>query len=429
MYVQTLRISNLRCFREAELALQYPGRETTGPRLPNVNLILGNNGTGKTSVLRAIALAALSAVIQSSGFVPYRLVRRTDSEKPDRAKVEVQVELSQQDVGPGAPVPAHPAPISSTIERIRDNERVTGTARSAGIWEALFDNTSPAFLIVGYGAGRRVESVRTHDESLRRRSRQLRYERVAGLFEDGVTLIPLGAWLPGFKRHNPGRYRQVVNLINRLLPDECRFTESDESGELVFEMHGAPVPFPALSDGYRAYIGWIADLLYHICMGAPSGRKLIDNRGIVLVDEIDLHLHPEWQRTVVPRLASTLKNMQFVLTTHSPIVAGTLESSNIFVVEPDESGASVVHQYRERIHGLSAEQILLSSYFDLQTTRAESMHDELSSLAQRARDGDQSAAVEYMRRLARGSIREEQQQRNAPRAISKRQTKPAIVTE
>jgi predicted ATP-binding protein involved in virulence len=149
-----------------------------------------------------------------------------------------------------------------------------------------------------------------------------------------------------------------------------------------------------------------------------------------LVDEIDLHLHPEWQRTVVPRLASTLKNMQFVLTTHSPIVAGTLESSNIFVVEPDESGASVVHQYRERIHGLSAEQILLSSYFDLQTTRAESMHDELSSLAQRARDGDQSAAVEYMRRLARGSIREEQQQqRNAPRAISKRQTKPAIVTE
>jgi hypothetical protein len=57
------------------------------------------------------------------------------------------------------------------------------------------------------------------------------------------------------------------------------------------------------------------------------------------------------------------------------------------------------------------------------------MHDELSSLAQRARDGDQSAAVEYMRRLARGSIREEQQQRNAPRAISKRQTKPAIVTE
>ena len=72
--------------------------------------------------------------------------------------------------------------------------------------------------------------------------------------------------------------------------------------------------------GYRAYIGWIADLLYHICMGAPSGRKLIDNRGIVLVDEIDLHLHPRWQVSLIPKLKQVFPKLQFVATTHSPMV-------------------------------------------------------------------------------------------------------------
>jgi hypothetical protein len=81
-------------------------------------------------------------------------------------------------------------------------------------------------------------------------------------------------------------------------------------------------------------------------------------------------------------------------------VAGTLESSNIFVLESDETGATTAHQFNERIHGLSAEQILLSSYFNLVTTRAPAMEDELSTIAKRARSGDSGAALEYVRRLA-----------------------------
>src|SRR5262249_46300521 len=93
-----------------------------------------------------------------------------------------------------------------------------------------------------------------------------------------------------------------------------------------------------------------------------------------------------------------------VVTSHSPIVAGTLESSNIFVMEleSDAAGATAAQQFGERIHGLSAEQVLLSSYFGLTTTRAPAMEDELSAIAKRARSGDTQAGLEYVRKLTTG---------------------------
>ncbi len=246
------------------------------------------------------------------------------------------------------------AQLVTEIVRIHDAEKVDASSHGQMPWRRMYDNKSPAYLVVGYGANRRVEGAKSYDSTLRGKSRLLRYERVAGLFEDGVTLTPLGAWLPGLESRNHGRYRQVLNLFNRLLPEECRFEGERQGSEYVFKFRGVPVTFPALSDGYQAYIGWIADLLYHICMGCPSGLKLVDNHGIVLVNEIDLHLHPEWQRRVIPDLSAALPNLQFVVTSHSPLVAGTLEAPNIIVMDRDSNGATSPRRIDERVHGLSA---------------------------------------------------------------------------
>src|SRR5687768_9177832 len=77
MYVTSLKVENVRCFESAELSLLYPGKPNVPEKvLANVNLILGVNGAGKTTILKAIALAVLTPVLESSGFVPYHLVRR-----------------------------------------------------------------------------------------------------------------------------------------------------------------------------------------------------------------------------------------------------------------------------------------------------------------------------------------------------------------
>ena len=78
------------------------------------------------------------------------------------------------------------------------------------------------------------------------------------------------------------------------------------------------IEFPNLSDGYRAFIGWVADMLFHVYYGCPPGKKLADLCGIVMVDEIDLHLHPRWQMKVISTVARAFPRMQFIFTSHSP---------------------------------------------------------------------------------------------------------------
>lgn len=398
MYVQKISISQLRSFREAEVEFCHPGGEEAD--VPNVTLLLGDNGAGKTSILRAIALTALAPVIGQSGFRPYKLLRRTRDESPDQAVLRGEFLLHSQDLGTKDRKQSRSVSTEATIVRRGDVEQVTTRAEMDPMWEGMFQERSPAFLVVGYGASRRVETGTSFDAALRARSRLIRYQRVSGLFEEGVTLTPLGAWLPEFRRANPGRHKQVINLINRLLPEGTTISDQVENGEYVYGHQGSSVPFAAMSDGYRAYIGWLADLLYHVCMGAPAGYKLEENRGIVLVDEIDLHLHPAWQREVVPQLAAALPNLQFVLTSHSPLVAGTLQSTNLRLIEADDSGASVVRRLHEHVHGLTADQILVSSYFGLKSPRAPAAVDAMRELAVQAQEGSDKAAWEFLRRLS-----------------------------
>src|SRR5215510_2458812 len=99
MYIRSLRVSNLRSFRSAELDFQYPGRDGGSKTAPNVNLLLGNNGAGKSSILRAIALGTIGRVMSSSGFVPYRLVRQTPAETSRAAEIEARLLLHNHDLG------------------------------------------------------------------------------------------------------------------------------------------------------------------------------------------------------------------------------------------------------------------------------------------------------------------------------------------
>jgi AAA domain, putative AbiEii toxin, Type IV TA system/AAA domain len=404
VYVRSLEIENLRCFKSASVDLRFPGRDQEAtPDLPNVNLLLGNNGSGKTTVLKAVALAVLGPILPSSGFVPYNLVRRRS---PDSYICAEQV-FHREDLETTPPKNR----IEVVVSKLKDQESigvitdyVGGPGGAFGAWEKLFEDNSPAFFLVGYGATRwAADTSQFEPVASQRKRRGLRYQRVAGLFEEFIGLTPISFWLPRHQAEDADRFEQVRQLLNDLLPAECRFLGEMENDEYLFSHCGIPVPLGALSDGYRAYLGWVSDLLYNISLGAPKGARLREARGVVLVDEIDLHLHPEWQREVVPTVARALPNLQFVLTTHSPIVAGTLSTQNIFVLEMDGAGASTIRQLNEPIHGLNADQILVSSYFGLNTTRAPGAEDELRQLSRRAMSGDSAAALEFLEKLTSGT--------------------------
>lgn len=415
MYVREISIENLRCFEKLSIEFLYPGRHQSGPYktiehwpplAPNVNVVLGDNGSGKSTVLDAIALAILSPVIVGSGYTPYSLVRKTP--KSSKAKKRVHEATTSARLI----LHAQDAPLEKGVKEVEvdseakvvlrgDIETVRGEESKGTLWDGMFENDSPAFLLVGYSATRRVESTDAASLSSSRKQRQLRYQRVASLFEEHFALTPLATWLPKYQQGNPGRYKQVVGLIDKLLPQEMRFHGKFENSEYLFDFRDVEVAFGALSDGYRSYIGWIGDLLYHVCMGCPAGKKLVDNQGIVLIDEIDLHIHPAWQRTLIPNLAKCLPNLQFILTTHSPIVVGSLEQANIIEIKKRGS-KSIAERPAIDTYGMSAEQILTSSSFGLDTTRTPAFQDELEQLGAKAAAGDIASAKELMRKAAAG---------------------------
>jgi hypothetical protein len=139
--------------------------------------------------------------------------------------------------------------------------------------EAFFDaidiNNSPAFFLAGYGASRRTERPEGYSE----RSRLPRYQRVASLFEEHVGLVPFTYAFLQLK--DLGYLEQAVELVNGLLPEDINLTTRiDGQRRPLFDWQGVSLPFSALSDGFRTYIGWLWDLLYQLASVIPSDSGL-----------------------------------------------------------------------------------------------------------------------------------------------------------
>jgi len=422
MYVERLNLENIRTFARSEISLIHPdmvfrsagsdgaenGPLLPRPKLPNVNLLLGDNSSGKTTILQAIALAALGPAAREAQLPLRRLVRYPSRHEPamkddlqNRASIRAQLYMHRQEKMENGRLES-----MQRLERRGELESIefAGAGIDDKIWAPVFESRNAAFFCVAYGATRRVESLDSPELDLRRRGWFVRARRVQSVFQDAFVLNPLANWLPRLRTDKPARYEEVSVLLKQMIGQgHFLFTETIEDGEFCFERGGTSVPFPALSDGYRGFIGWVGDLLFHLCFACPRGEQLVDLPGIAMVDEIDLLLHPKWQMKVIKTIAKALPRIQFIFTSHSPLVASSLEWMNINLLKISEkTNRTVVKRLNESIHGLDADQVLISNFFGLRTTRAASKREQLNRLRQAATLGNDEAKRNYIRALASG---------------------------
>lgn len=101
---------------------------------------------------------------------------------------------------------------------------------------------------------------------------------------------------------------------------------------LAINKNGQDFDINQLSDGEQTLIMLVCDITRRLTIANPSLENKLEGEGIVMIDEIELHLHPQWQRNVLPALQATFPNIQFIVTTHSPQVLNNVDSKNIFLL-------------------------------------------------------------------------------------------------
>lgn len=205
----------------------------------------------------------------------------------------------------------------------------------------------------------------------------------ASLFSDDVDLINAEEWLlqadyaatraSKNTTRAANRRDQVIEILRALLPDvdDVRFSAPEEKiGPSTVEFH-TPYGWVRLKDlslGYRTLLTWMVDLASRLFDRYPHSKNPLAEPAVVLVDEIDLHLHPRWQRTLMGFLSERFPNTQFIATAHSPLVVQAAQDANIVLLRR-EGDHVVIDNDVERIKNWRVDQILTSELFGLESAR------------------------------------------------------------
>ncbi|MDM8531431.1 ATP-binding protein [Anaerolineales bacterium HSG25] len=162
-------------------------------------------------------------------------------------------------------------------------------------------------------------------------------------------------------------YKQIIERITEALSDELQvsvqFTVKRNPLELELTLDGVPVSIDQLSDGTRSFMSWILDYLMRASyVDWKDPTDSVNPSGIVVVDEIDSHLHPEWQRRIMSVVSKLLPNVYLIATTHSPFVLASAEDTQVFRLYRDGAGEIAVQSNFGDLYGYPADLVLEKAF-------------------------------------------------------------------
>jgi predicted ATP-binding protein involved in virulence len=353
---------------------------------PSFNLIVGDNGDGKTSVLDALSVAVGSWLLGISGHKS-RVIQQGE------AYIITRFINKKFEPSPQYPIviSAHGCVQGIEIDWTRTLENVDRITTYKGALNIKSIAESAAFAVMHgepvtlpvisyYGAGRLWQEPRDMATpplllKLRRAPQDFAKDkeiddseyfgsRLAGYrFSVDPRCSPrdLIKWMRHERRIELDEdikstsFRLVLDAIRSCLPgnEKVRYSIRHHSLMVDVPKHGI-VAFSNLSDGYRNMVAMVGDLAYKISQLNPHlGKKALDETpGVVLIDELDLHLHPKWQRIVIAALKRTFKKVQFICTTHSPQLVGQAKADEIILLD------SLTEKHPGQSYGMDSNWIL-----------------------------------------------------------------------
>ena len=244
------------------------------------------------------------------------------------------------------------------------------------------DHELKELICYGYGANRMIRHHGLSDKNSVQNNQQ--FTIPDPLFSDYFYLKNAEEWLlqtDYSSKYSKGQKKKdlekqindIKEIFKRALPDVDDvniFLEDAEDSrpQLKFLMPYGWIPFADMGLGYKTMMTWILDLVIRLYERYPKSDDPLSEPAIVLVDEIDLHLHPKWQRTIMDFLTERFPNTQFIVTAHSPLVVQAAQDANIVLLRR-EGDRVVIDNNPEIIDNWRVDQIL-TTVFDLPSGRS-----------------------------------------------------------
>ena len=360
MYITKIALKNIRCFGDEttfDLSSANDARKWT--------VIVGDNGVGKTTLLRAIAMGlcdkdSASALLRDSG---------SDLIRKGADSATIRVDLWDEEVGPCS--------ISTTFARsvagpetVEHHETWT-ESKQAFPWQKMF--------VCGYGANRGVGGA---DEPSEEYSVA---DAVYTLINYDWDLLAPESSFWRLTEGDDSKIHQIREWLNHILTlPEGDTVNLTTKGIRIRTTADLDLPISACADGYEATVTWILDVLCRF-LQANSWKMPkpwnTDFSGIVLIDELEQHLHPRLQKEIIGRLSRQFPKLQFIVTTHSPLCAvGAADLSDeecgLVLLSWEETHVSRHEGHPPRRQ--RADQVLTSYLFGLTSTRSEDVASDIA---------------------------------------------------
>jgi hypothetical protein len=387
VYIKRIVLENLRGFRKLDFDLTRPDGTYAG-----WSVITGDNASGKTAMLKSIAFAVLGAdsarVLQQSlrgwirsgqreAFISVQIVPGEDDRfvtgrRPESLWAELHLRCASN---------------SDSTVSMAPGKRY-GPRGKKGPTHGPWAENPQGWFAMGYGPFRRLYGA--SPEAQRIMSGPERLARFATMFREDATLGECEAWLRSLhhkKLEEKPRETAILEMIVRLLNDEFmrqgfRVDHVDSDGLWLRDASKAILPLADMSEGYRASLAMLLDLLQHmidvfghenLLEEGPDGNLSVTRPGVVLIDEVDSHLHPEWQREIGFWFKKRFPKVQFIVTTHSAMVCTAADERGLFhLPSPGDQGEpfAVSDEDYWKVIKSTPTEIFMSPAFNMKQTRS-----------------------------------------------------------
>lgn len=336
VWFKSISLENIRSFGSKQ-TINFTDKTGNAARW---NVILGDNGTGKTTVLKALVI-----MVQNQQAIYETGVDLTELWRSNKEGVGVVVngEIEQD---------------RQTLETGFIISQLGNLAGSYFRFTRDYEIEMPLF---AYNAARQISVSAISDK---------KSNSITNFFSERNELTNAEEWLvqseyialkePQFK----SRYTIVLNILKSLFRTEVSeiyINTSTGQPKVFFKTPYGDVRLHQLSLGYKTLIAWMVDFAKGLLDRYPDSENPLAEPAVCLVDEIDLHLHPKFQRNIITFLTETFTNTQFIVTAHSPLIVQSAEDANIILLQRIGNETHIADGID--VHSWRLDQILSSDLF------------------------------------------------------------------